>query len=52
MMYRELERIATSRPTLKWFATLLDEELKMAESKVEQILVNARIALIMTLEIG
>jgi hypothetical protein len=31
-------------------ATALEEELKMAESKVEQILVKARIALIQTLE--
>lgn len=45
MMYRELERMATSRPTLKCFDTLLDEALKTAESKVEQILVKARMAL-------
>ena len=44
-MYRELERMATSRLTPKCFETLLDEELKTAESKVEQILVKASMAL-------
>ena len=50
MMYSELERLDTSRPTPKYLETFWLEALKMAESKVEQILVNATIALIYTLE--
>jgi hypothetical protein len=45
MMYIVLDKTATSRPTPKYSATFLDEGLKMAESKVEQILVNASITL-------
>jgi hypothetical protein len=45
MIYRELERAATTRPTSNCLETFLEEELKMAESNVEQILVKASIAL-------
>jgi hypothetical protein len=48
-MYSELDRTETSRPTPKCFETFWDEELKMAESKVEQILVKASMAPIYTL---
>jgi hypothetical protein len=45
MIYRVLDRTETSRPTPKYEATFFEEALKMAESKVEQILVHASIAL-------
>jgi hypothetical protein len=45
MIYIVLDKTATSRPTPKYSATFLDDGLKIAESKVEQILVNARITL-------
>jgi hypothetical protein len=38
-------------PTLKALETLLVEALKMAESNVEQILVNARMALMVILQV-
>lgn len=38
-------------PILESLETLLVEALKMVESNVEQILVNARIVLMMTLQI-
>jgi hypothetical protein len=44
-MYRELDSVATSTLTPNTWATFLVDALKMAESKVEQILVKARIAL-------
>jgi hypothetical protein len=43
-MYKVLDRTETSRLTLKWDATFCDEALKTAESKVEQILVKASMA--------
>jgi len=49
-MYSELDKVETSMPTPKRLATALVEELKMAESNVEQILVNASMALIQILE--